>query len=175
MHRLPPLSETLNRAVLALAARHWPNGWKASARDTQPAVTRWMSVGWQPDNWRGVRPFPVWAGASDRTIFGAPAVNHAFRAWHDAWHLRLRAPFTFAGEIAVYEAQRLDLLRYFKPDAERYGTPLSEAQDECLGLLRAEVVGQLQHQSAHGIFPVNQRAFVRAYVRNPQRALARVW
>jgi hypothetical protein len=171
---LKPLSETLNRAVLALAAKHWPAGWMPTSGDTQATVERLMADGVSPEAYAAGRdglqanPFPVYAGASDRTIFGDPKVNHAFRAWHDAWHLRLRAPFTPEGERAVCRAQ-MDELHAWTDEHSGSFSGLQAA------LLYAEIIGQLEHQTAHGAFPENQRAFVRAYVKNPARALARRW
>lgn len=177
---LPPLSPTLNRAVLALAAKHWPHGWETTDEDTQAVVERQMTercptrkvYGCLPECWSPAGRFPVYAGASERTIFGDPAVNHAFRAWHDAWHLRLRAPFTPEGEERVYREQHVELVQWWSGDTSNENQKLLR---DALALLRAEILGQLEHQSAHGAFPVNQRAFVRAYVRNPERARARKW
>lgn len=76
-------------------------------------------------------PLTVWSGASDGTIYADPAVNWAFRAWHDATHIAGRYDFTLAGETATCEAQ-----------------------------IRAEIVGQAQYAAAHGHFPVDQAAFV---------------
>lgn len=210
MRYLKPLSETLNRAVLALAARHWPHGWEPVDFDTQGAIASLIASHDRPLDyvpaWLGPGArFPVFAGASDRTIFGDPAVNYAFRAWHDAWHLRLRAPFTVEGERRVHAAQDAELALWLLGQglpvpihdtgaytAPRYWDGYSKAHRYApyagatqitswpaggreRALLRAEIVGQLEHQRAHGAFPVNQRAFVRAYIRNSERALARRW
>ena len=40
----------------------------------------------------------IWPGASERTIYGAPEVNWAFRAWHDSVHLARECDFSRAGE-----------------------------------------------------------------------------
>lgn len=95
----------------------------------------------------------VWSGASDATIYGAPEVNHAFRAWHDAAHVAGMHEFTLAGEAATAERQVRELLAAY-PRAPR----------AWLALLRAEVTGQAEHFAAHGSFPADQAAFIRSYV-----------
>jgi hypothetical protein len=47
----------------------------------------------------------VWSGASDRTVFGDPAVNWAFRAVHDAMHLATGLGFSPAEEIEMGRRQ----------------------------------------------------------------------
>lgn len=90
----------------------------------------------------------VWAGASDSTIYGDPKVNHAFRAWHDSIHLKLNSPFTLQGErIVALEQARL-------------------IGSETMGhLIVAEVIGQAEYNLETGLFPIDQKAFVIAYLR----------
>ena len=90
----------------------------------------------------------VWGGGSDRTIYGEASVNHAFRAWHDSLHLRLTAPFTLEGETLV----ALEQARLCRNDA--------------LGdILMAEIVGQAHYFAKYGTFPVDQMAFITAYLK----------
>lgn len=104
----------------------------------------------------------VYSGASDKTIFGSPEANYAFRAWHDALHLRLMAPFTPEGEHRVMLAQAHDVMR-------RYGnSPETRAM---VRLLHAEIDGQVKYSQAHnGEFPVDQRAFDMAFMRRGDAA-----
>lgn len=90
----------------------------------------------------------VWDGASDNTIYGDANVNHAFRAWHDALHLKLNASFTLEGEILVAKEQ-----------SRLIGSDL-------LGdILIAEVKGQAEYFNKHGQFPVNQVEFITNYLK----------
>lgn len=99
--------------------------------------------------------FAVSAEASDRTIFGDDEVNYAFRAWHDATHLRLDAEFDFTGEHLVLLAQELDVRRL-------YGVNLWT--DWVCAILEAEIVGQFLYERDHGHYPIDQRAFDLAYI-----------
>lgn len=47
----------------------------------------------------------VWSGASDNTIFGDARVNYAFRALHDALHLKTRRDFSPDSEIELGRIQ----------------------------------------------------------------------
>lgn len=47
----------------------------------------------------------VWAGASEHTIFSDKRVNWAFRALHDALHLKTRIGFSPADEIELGRIQ----------------------------------------------------------------------
>ena len=85
---------------------------------------------------------PVWSGASDRTIFGDPRVNHAFRAHHDTLHLRYQLPFTLEGEL---ELARLQARCYF-------GDVVQDA-------IYLEVAAQALHLAETGEFVVNQSDF----------------
>lgn len=97
----------------------------------------------------GRPPFlvPVNGGQSDGTIYGTPEANHAFRAWHDALHLELRAGFTEDDEIRVAEEhQRV---------ARRAGL---DSQD--LAFLWADTRGQDLCKRRIGRFPKRQAYFV---------------
>lgn len=86
---------------------------------------------------------PVWAGASDRTIWSGPAVNHLFRAWHDATHVAACADFDTAGELET--ARRQCAMIQGKPER---------------AILWAETAGQVLYHAAHGAFPSDQRRYV---------------
>ena len=109
----------------------------------------------------GDRTIAVSNAHSDRTVFGAPEVNHAFRAWHDWAHIRHRLPFTPEGEHAAYLLQ-LD-------DMRRVCGAITNAR-ALRNLLWAEVVGQVQYELTHGEFPDDQVAFVVRLVRAIEEA-----
>jgi hypothetical protein len=126
----------MNQAILLLAPIY-------EARDNAPSAEHDLF------NTTGRSVRPVWAGASDRCIYGDARVNHAFRAWHDAAHIALGATFSLAGETAVCEAQIRALYHRF-PSAPAW----------VARLLRAEIIDQAQHYAATGRFPENQAQFV---------------
>lgn len=133
-----PLDPALNRAILSLAPAH-------DVADRAPST--FLELAQCP---RRI----VWAGASDATIFGDPAINWAFRAWHDATHLALAADFTLAGERATCEAQIVALERAY-PRIPKL----------CATILRAEVIGQAEHFVRFGSFPLDQVAFTLEAIR----------
>ena len=93
---------------------------------------------------------PVWEGASDRTIYQSAAVNHAFRAWHDATHVAIGADFTLEGERRTCEAQIAALYIAFPSAPAIYAT-----------FLRVEIVEQALYLAKAGTFPCDQATFVR--------------
>jgi hypothetical protein len=93
-------------------------------------------------------PLPVYDGGCERTIFSTPAVNHAFRAWHDSLHLAFGLGFDKVGE---YGAAGLHM------EAAAAAGLLTEDQRALL----FEVVGQFEYAAAHaGEFPADQALFV---------------
>ena len=89
-----------------------------------------------------------WDGASDKTIYRDPKVNHAFRAWHDAEHVAGAHAFDLEGEAATCRAQIAGLLKRY-PQAPQW----------LLDIVRREVIGQVEYQNATGHFPMDQEAF----------------
>jgi hypothetical protein len=127
------LDAELNRRILRIAPSH-------TAQDYAPATFEALKG-------QSVGSLVVWAGASDKTIYGDPTVNHAFRAWHDSLHLALNAPFTLQGErIVALEQARLI-------GGETFGH-----------IIMAEVVGQAEYFALTGQFPVDQKAFDLKYL-----------
>lgn len=150
---LEPLNPALNAAVLAIVAKLLPEGFDVAndAPATYEALRAHVA-----DTGR----ICVWSGASDQTIFGDPAVNYAFRAWHDWVHWRYSLPFTAEGErrVSMIQCRQLRAMR-----------PLS-GRDLCYWV-HAEVVGQLEYKARWGSFPEDQRAFCLAYLGHRVRAL----
>lgn len=92
----------------------------------------------------------IWSGASDGTIWGPPAFNWAFRAWHDGHHLASeRHTFDLDGETLACEAQCLELLRIADNAITR----------RWCHILRAEIIGQAEYLACTGAFPIDQYAF----------------
>lgn len=93
-------------------------------------------------------PLPVYSGASEGTIYTSPAVNWAFRFWHDVIHCQLRADFSEEGEKRTARAQ-------LKTVADRFGADSLEYR-----LLEADTIGQVEYFAQHGGFVADQLAFV---------------
>ena len=138
------LDPELDRVVIALAAERFPAGYDvvADAPSTYDELIAWVGAG---------NRMQVWSGAADDTIFGAPAVNFAFRAVHDDLHARHRLPFTLAGEAAVAAIH-----------AELTAARAKDATTACRwqALILSDIVGQSLHHLLHGGFPDRQRLFV---------------
>lgn len=88
----------------------------------------------------------IWAGASDKTIWGAPSSNHLFRAWHDSVHLRTGYDFSVQGELLTAQVQAEEASRL--------------VGDCFASLVHAEVAGQVLYFARFNEFPLNQRAFI---------------
>lgn len=127
------------QGILSLAPKHFAT---ARAPDLG-ANNHWAEI---PHDARGMLVFD---GASENTIYGDPRVNHAFRAWHDACHIRARAGFDLAGEMRTCDRQIAEFYAAF-PSAPK----------EIADLLRAEIIGQAEYFAVTGAFPVNQKAFI---------------
>lgn len=133
-----PLDADLCRCIVALAPTFEA---RDHAPDTLPDIL--------------AHPGIVYAGGSDRTIYGDPHVNHAFRAWHDHVHAANLFDFTLAGEVATCEAQIAIMLRAF-PLA-----PLCWSR-----IIRSEVICQAHYYEKTGQFPPDQVSFIRATLEN---------
>ena len=88
----------------------------------------------------------VFAGASDRTIYGSPAINWAQRAIHDTWHLELSAGTDPLGELRVALAQALEVARV--------------SGDILADFAFCDTAGQTWATQKFGCFPVDQVGFV---------------
>jgi hypothetical protein len=129
-----------NRVILELAPRHEARAFAPSTlAELRACAAERTSAG-----------LIVWSGESARTIYADARVNFAFRAWHDAEHVRGGHAFDLTGERATADAQARAVLAAY-PSAPR----------AWLALLDAEVNGQAEHFARFGEFPVNQVAFVR--------------
>ena len=103
----------------------------------------------------------VWSGGSDRTVYGNPTVNHAFRAWHDSIHVGRGWDFTMTGEKLVAATQAT--------------TAFAAGHTDLAKVLLADVVGQAEYYGIHGAFPEDQIGFIQSYLRDPLAALREEW
>jgi hypothetical protein len=137
------LAPRLNEIVLAAA----PRGWHAA--DHAPASVADLHA------CAAGSGLVVWAGASDGTIFGAPAVNHAFRAWHDALHLATGAGFDPTAEVWLGRVQAAATARI--------------SGDLAADLVWLEVAGQALEYQRTGRFVMDQLAWTLAQLRRGVR------
>lgn len=103
----------------------------------------------------------VWSGGSDRTVYGDPTINHAFRAWHDSIYVGQRFTFDLEDERRVALVQR--------------DTAFRAGLTNLALVLYTDVVGQALHFQRHGTFPEDQVGFITAYLRDPLAALREEW
>ena len=148
----------LNAAILTIASRLFPAGY-----DLDDAAPSGLADLQERMNAYRKR---VWSGASATTIYGDPEVNYAFRAWHDYHYWRSGLDFTPHHEAIVAELQCADIIKV-------YGD--SEMTRHWCEIIRAEVIGQMAHFYLHGDYPVDQMAFVQAYLKDKIVALAQVF
>jgi len=111
-----------------------------------------------PDTWAKVQAsfarngkITVWSGESSNTVYSAPRVNWAFRAWHDSIHLAHGLDFSLRGEERTAERQCAAL---WKLTRDRVLRKFGEA------LLEIEIVDQARIAVYTGKFIDNQREFV---------------
>lgn len=97
------------------------------------------------------RVLPVWAGSSDATIFGDPATNHAFRAWHDSLHLKSGLGFSVAEEVELGRRQAVEVARL--------------SGDKLATLVWLEVAGQALEYLRTGQFIADQLGWTRDQLR----------
>lgn len=113
---------------------------------------------------------PVFGGCIDRTIYSSPEDNLRFRAWHDAVHLCLGAPFTPEGEEAVARQQVRQLAEW-----ANY-TGCVTGAEHAAAILYADVMAQVEYFEEYQAFPDNQLSFIRTYlIEGEDVALDRRW
>jgi hypothetical protein len=145
-----------NAAILTICSRVLPGGFDVSdeAPETYEELIAHLDAGGR---------MLVYSGGSERTIYGDPEVNFAFRAWHDWCHWRGRYDFSHEGERAACAMQGDHLIA-------RYGDSPQTRRWQCI--LHAEIIGQREYFDRHGAFPEDQRAFVAAYLAEHRPKLA---
>ena len=89
----------------------------------------------------------IWSGESDNTIFNDKIVNYAFRALHDALHLKTRIGFSPKEEIELGRIQ-----------ANQYTGLMAD-------LVYCEVSEQAAYYLKNGIFVKDQVSFTKEYLK----------
>jgi hypothetical protein len=152
---MSPLELGFNAAILSITADLLPGGFDVApdAPGTYKALKAHLDAG---------KCLVVYDGGCEGTIYADPAVNHAFRAWHDWSHWKGEHDFSVAGECSVFNMQRRHLL-------DTYGdTPETRRWCE---ILQAEVVGQRLFYELYKRFIDDQRGFIESYMKNPDDTL----
>lgn len=99
-------------------------------------------------------PLPVFAGASENTIYLTKEGNWAFRFWHDVVHASGGFEFTLEDEISCSSVQCEEVSRYF-------GEHSLESK-----LFIADTIGQSVYAHLHnGQFPEHQLNFVKSLIK----------
>ncbi len=83
----------------------------------------------------------VWNGASENTIWNDPVVNFAFRALHDALHLKTKLDFSVDAEIEIGKIQ-----------ANQFEGILAD-------IVFIETTGQAEFYKQNGVFVSDQKQF----------------
>jgi hypothetical protein len=91
----------------------------------------------------------VWSGQSDKTVFQDETVNFAFRALHDALHLKTGLNFTHDAEIELGRIQ-----------ASKYDSDLLRE------LVFCEVSIQAMYHKETGLFLQDQASFTENFLKN---------
>ena len=152
---MEPLDPGFNLAILSIASSLFPDGFDVSpdAPGTYKGLKAHLDAG---------KRLVVYDGGCEGTIYADPAVNHAFRAWHDWSHWKGDHDFSLQGECCVFDMQPRHLL-YVYGDTEQ--------TLRWIDILRAEVIGQRVYYGRHKRYVEDQRGFIEAFLKNPEDAL----
>jgi hypothetical protein len=150
-----PLDPSLNAAILAIASDLFPEGFDVSpdAPGTYKTLKAHLDAG---------KRLVVYDGGCEGTIYADPAVNHAFRAWHDWSHWKGGHDFSVAGEWRTFALQRRRLL-------DLHGD--NQQTRRWIELIHADIVGFRLYYEPYRRFVDDQRSFIEAYMKNPEDTL----
>lgn len=133
-----------NQFIIDMYQRLMPNGF-----DTTPDKSKVRSFLAVKQWYAETNRVMVWSGESDNTIYGNPAINHCFRAWHDYVHITNDLDFSYQGELAVMEIQKIHARVHYK------GKELQTILD----LIEYEIKGQLDYYNEYKTFVPNQMEY----------------
>lgn len=97
---------------------------------------------------RECKPFPVYEGGSDDTIYGDKSANYAFRFWHDWLHAAHGCTTGLADELKLAAIHSREV-------AQVFGAGSLESR-----IMFADVAAQARYYFNTGAFVTNQRGFV---------------
>ncbi len=110
----------------------------------RPVLDAPDSLASMADAWGNLPYYPVYSGASDKTIYSFAECNYAFRYWHDYLHILYGKDVDAEGEFFI-AAKHVDAARMISPDAA--------------ALMRIETLGQTEYYLTNGVFPEDQLEF----------------
>lgn len=164
-----PLNRQFNCAVVRIAKLLLPGGWDVGPSGISDAndVIKHYDV---PYTLAGLtkranqtRRILVSGMNCEQTIYADASINHAFRAWRRWCHFMGEHEFDKAGNWKVFKMQA-------KHIRTLYGDNMQTTH--MITILYAEVIGQFQYSEHHdGAFPINQRAFVEAWMVSAKHAV----
>jgi hypothetical protein len=140
-----PLDVGLTAAIHDFASEAMPQGWDV-VENKHLAPSSLLDI--ETDMVAG--RIRVWAGASYPNIYGEPADNYAFRAWHDYTHWQHHLPFDLAGEAGAAYVHVWQIVQKYGHDRETEGWAT---------LMLTEVIGSCLAHIIDGEFPQDARAF----------------
>lgn len=157
-HTIAPVDQAFNDVVVKLANRYVP---RFVVADDAPSTFRQLKA-----HLDAGKTLVVAKEGSNHTIFADPAVNCAFRAWHDWCHWKGDYDFSLYGE-SVTCCMQIDQL--YTHEGVNANT------QKWARFLIAEIIGQRQYYEKYKTYISNQRAFVAKYCFNPTKALSQRW
>lgn len=109
---------------------------------------------------QGPSGLPVYPLESELSIYSRPEVFRAYRAWHDALHVELDAPFNEDGECMV------------AMETVRLAKAAGLSREDCTALW-IEIMGQFDYLQQHGgEWPEHQALFVAAAFKHGMKEAA---
>jgi len=133
----------------AEVARHVGISYEAKPAEECPDNGRQIVAAFE-DCRRCVKPFPVFEGGSDSSVYGSAPANHAFRFWYDYLHYAHGCTTGAADELKLAELHRAGV-------AAKFGDRSLESR-----IVYAEVAAQVAYYFNTGNFVKNQKGFIYA-------------
>jgi len=143
-----PFSQRLNDFVTNWFTKHW-DLFVFTDNDDFDADDMEGTLAKHRETYLRTGKIYIWTGASDRTIFVEPRINHYFRAWHDYIHITENLGYDFIGESAVCSIQMAQL-------------PFDWGYERAL--VQSEIVGQALYYMKYNEFIDDQRGFTLQYL-----------
>jgi hypothetical protein len=134
----------LEQLIINQAPSHYAT---IAAPDTSQELLDWVNSNGIVNTPKSTWNMPVSSEFCEQSIYSAPVINIAFRAWHDSLHILHGVGFDLISEL---ETARLHQIAGIK----------AKLTDMQLKVLWLDTAGQNLYQNAIGNFPVDQKAFV---------------
>lgn len=147
-HSIEVARKRLSKFVVAMAQRIVRvTGVNYEESLVAPSTHEEVMIEWRTALETG-KPFRVYSGASDCTIYDAPDVNWAFRFWHDYLHVKHNLGMGIRDEMQVGALHWLEV-------SQEFGDDSLEAK-----IIAADTSGQALYHHIFGTFVADQEEFV---------------